>query len=45
MIENALKEYANDVRTKKFPTGENFYDLNEGELEKLLSDPKWKYIK
>jgi hypothetical protein len=30
---------------KKFPSEENFYNLNEGELEKLLADPKWKYTK
>ena len=45
MIEIALKEYANDVRMKNFPSEENFYNLNEGELEKLLADPKWKYTK
>ncbi len=45
MIESALMEYANDVRMKKFPSEENFYNLNEGELEKLLADPKWKYTK
>lgn len=45
LIEGALKEYANEVRMKKFPSEENFYNLNEGELEKLLADPKWKYTK
>jgi 3-methyl-2-oxobutanoate hydroxymethyltransferase len=45
MIEDALKEYADEVRTRKFPAEENFYNLNEGELEKLLADPKWKYTK
>ena len=43
LIENALKEYASEVRNKKFPSSENFYSLNDGELEKMLSDPKWKY--
>jgi 3-methyl-2-oxobutanoate hydroxymethyltransferase len=45
MIEGALREYAEEVRMKKFPSEENFYNLNEGELEKLLADPKWKYTK
>ncbi len=44
LIENALKEYASEVRDRKFPSSENFYSLNDGELEKMLSDPKWKYI-
>ena len=44
LIENALKEYASEVRGRKFPSSENFYSLNDGELEKMLSDPKWKYI-
>jgi 3-methyl-2-oxobutanoate hydroxymethyltransferase len=44
LIENALKDYASEVRDRKFPSSENFYSLNDGELEKMLSDPKWKYI-
>jgi 3-methyl-2-oxobutanoate hydroxymethyltransferase len=44
LIENALKEYSEEVRAHKFPSEENFYNLNDGELEKMLADPKWKYI-
>lgn len=44
MIEEALKDYAFETRTRKFPSTENFYEIKEGELEKLLSDPKWKYV-
>ncbi len=44
MILEALKEYAYEVRTGKFPTKENFYEMNEDELEVMLQDPKWKYI-
>jgi hypothetical protein len=32
------------VRTRQFPTTEHFYEIKEGELEKLLGDPKWKYV-
>ena len=44
MILEALKDYAYEVRTGKFPTKENFYEMNEDELEVMLQDPKWKYI-
>jgi 3-methyl-2-oxobutanoate hydroxymethyltransferase len=44
MIEEALKNYAYEVRTGAFPTAENFYEIQDGELERLLSDPKWKYV-
>lgn len=44
LIEEALKDYAYEVRTGQFPTQENFYEINEEELEKLLADPKWKYV-
>jgi 3-methyl-2-oxobutanoate hydroxymethyltransferase len=44
LIENALKEYSAEVRSGQFPSKENFYNLDEGELEKMLADPKWKYI-
>ena len=40
---DALKEYSNEVRELKFPTKENFYEIKEEELEKLLGDVKWKY--
>lgn len=45
LIEKAIKEYASEVRNKEFPGTENFYAMNDGELEKLLSDPRWKYLK
>jgi len=44
MILEALKDYAFEVRTEKFPTKDNFYEMKEEELEKMLQDPKWKYI-
>lgn len=44
LIEEALKDYAYDVRTRQFPTEEHFYSLDEGELEKLLGDSRWKYV-
>ena len=40
---DALKEYSNEVRELKFPAKENFYEIKEEELEKLLGDVKWKY--
>lgn len=43
LIEDALVQYADEVRSGKFPAQENFYSLNEGELEKMLANPKWKY--
>jgi len=42
-IRDALSTYANEVRNGQFPTKENFYDIKESELEKLLADKKWKY--
>ena len=44
MIQDALTEYAREVRAGTFPQPENFYELNEDELEKLLADDKWKYV-
>ena len=44
MILEALKDYAFEVRTNKFPSAENFYEMKEEELETMLQDPKWKYI-
>jgi len=43
LIEEALKDYAYEVRTKKFPGPEHFYKIDESELEKLLGDSRWKY--
>jgi 3-methyl-2-oxobutanoate hydroxymethyltransferase len=39
---NALKEYAEEVRSGKFPAEENFYAIKEEELEKLLGGGNWK---
>lgn len=39
---NALKDYAGDVRSGKFPSEENFYAIKEEELEKLLGGGNWK---
>lgn len=44
LIEEALTSYADEVRNGKFPAEENFYSLNDGELEKMLANPKWKYV-
>ena len=43
-ISAQFKDYAYEVRTRKFPSDENFYEIKEEELEKLLADPKWKYV-
>jgi hypothetical protein len=43
MIQNALKDYASEVRGGAFPAHENFYEIKDDELEKLLGDNKWKY--
>ena len=43
LIQESLKDYADEVRNGAFPTNENFYELKEEELEKMLSDAKWKY--
>jgi len=38
-----MADYANEVRAGQFPSSENFYEIKEEELEKLLGDEKWKY--
>jgi 3-methyl-2-oxobutanoate hydroxymethyltransferase len=43
LIQGALKDYASEVRGGIFPAQENFYEIKEDELEKLLGDTKWKY--
>jgi 3-methyl-2-oxobutanoate hydroxymethyltransferase len=43
IIQSALEQYANEVRTGVFPSAENFYEIKDEELEKLLSNTKWKY--
>jgi 3-methyl-2-oxobutanoate hydroxymethyltransferase len=45
IIQDALHSYASDVREGNFPTPENFYDIKEEELEKMLGDVRWKYEK
>ena len=44
LIEESLKDYAYEVRNGLFPSAEHFYEIKEGELERLLGDPKWKYV-
>lgn len=43
LIQTSLEKYADEVRNSSFPTNENFYELKEEELEKMLSNAKWKY--
>jgi hypothetical protein len=45
MMTSALTEYVDEVRNRQFPSQENFYEIKEDELEKLLGDSKWKYEK
>jgi len=45
IIQSALIDYKNDVKEKKFPSEDNFYEIKEEELEKLMSDVSWKYEK
>jgi hypothetical protein len=41
-MQNALKQYAAEVRGGIFPAEENFYAIKEEELEKLLGGGNWK---
>jgi|TARA_R110000824_G_C15193454_1_gene674977 3-methyl-2-oxobutanoate hydroxymethyltransferase len=43
IMADALTTYVDEVRTRQFPAEENFYEIKEEELEKLLGDTKWKY--
>ena len=43
IMTQALVDYADEVRNGQFPSQENFYEIKEEELEKLLGDEKWKY--
>lgn len=43
IIQDALIQYTEEVRNRSFPSKENFYEIKEEELEKLLGDDKWKY--
>ena len=45
LILSALTDYVNEVRDLQFPAPENFYEIKDDELEKLLGDSKWKYEK
>ena len=43
LIQSALEEYRQEVKDGAFPAPENFYEIKEEELEKLLGDSSWKY--
>jgi len=43
IMQHALIEYADEVRSGKFPSEENFYAIKEEELEKLLGGGNWKH--
>ena len=43
IMQKAMIDYADEVRNGSFPSEENFYEIKDEELEKLLSDSKWKY--
>jgi len=43
IMQSALKQYAEEVRTGQFPAEENFYAIKEEELEKLLGGGNWKH--
>ena len=45
LIQSALEDYRQDVKDGEFPSKENFYEIKEEELEKLLGDSAWKYEK
>ena len=45
LIQSALTDYVNEVRELQFPSAENFYEIKDDELEKLLGNSKWKYEK
>ena len=43
LIKSSLEQYRDEVRGGVFPSAENFYEIKDEELEKLLGDTKWKY--
>ena len=43
LIQDSLEQYVHEVKNGIFPAQENFYEIKEEELEKLLGDDKWKY--
>ncbi len=45
LIESALIDYKDEVKNQIFPDKNNFYEIKEEELEKLLGDSSWKYEK
>ena len=45
LIQTALESYKNEVKDGQFPAQENFYEIKEEELDKLLGDSAWKYEK
>ena len=45
LIQSALEEYKDEVKGGVFPAQENFYEIKEEELDKLLGDSAWKYEK
>ncbi|MBX7142825.1 MAG: 3-methyl-2-oxobutanoate hydroxymethyltransferase [Oligoflexia bacterium] len=44
LIQDALTQYASEVRKGVFPGPDNFYEIKDEELEKLLADDRWKYV-
>jgi len=45
LIQTALEDYKSEVKSGVFPSQENFYEIKEEELDKLLGDDGWKYEK
>ncbi len=43
IMQQAIRDYASEVREGKFPAEENFYAIKEEELEKLLGGGNWKH--
>jgi 3-methyl-2-oxobutanoate hydroxymethyltransferase len=43
LMQSALEDYKSEVKGGQFPAPENFYEIKEEELEKLLGDSSWKY--
>ncbi len=46
LMREAISRYAKEVRNLEFPTVENFYQVQEGEIDKIesmLGNSKWKY--
>lgn len=46
LMREAITNYAKEVRNLEFPTSENFYQVQEGEIDKIesmIGNSKWKY--